>query len=120
MGNDFSKLSGLVYSTETGKHCPECSQPIANCTCKETAIPEGDGIVRISRETKGRKGAGVTLVKGVLLAEKELKDLCKQLKKKCGVGGSVKEGVIEIQGDKRDLIFDELQKKGFKVKKAGV
>lgn len=119
MGNDFSKLSGLVFSTETGRHCPDCNQPIAECTCKESAIPEGDGIVRISRETKGRKGAGVTLVKGVLLAEKDLKELCKHLKKKCGVGGSVKNGVIEIQGDKRDIILKELQQKDYNVKKAG-
>jgi translation initiation factor 1 len=82
-------------------------------------MPEGDGIVRIQRETKGRKGKGVTLISGVLLAPAELKKLAKELKQKCGVGGAVKDGVIEIQGDVRDQLFDEMKQRGFKVKKAG-
>lgn len=115
----FSKLSSLVYSTETGRLCPVCEQPVAECTCKKNAIPEGDGIVRVSRETKGRKGAGVTLVKGVLATEDDLKQLCSLLKKRCGVGGAVKDFVIEIQGDKRDQVIAELEKQGYKVKRAG-
>lgn len=120
MSNAFGKkLSGLVYSTESGKLCPECSHPVKECTCKQAARPAGDGVVRLSRETKGRKGVGVTLITGAPLNDDELKELCKQLKKKCGVGGAVKDGIIEIQGDKRDILLIELEKKGWKVKKSG-
>jgi translation initiation factor 1 len=123
-----SSLAGLddllgnhrrVYSTEDGKICPDCDQPVAACRCAEEQVPEGDGIVRIRRETKGRKGKGVTLVDGVLMTPTELKGLAKELKSKCGTGGTVKDGVIEIQGDFRDLLMDVLQAKGFQVKKAG-
>mgnify|MGYP002397607903 CR=1 FL=1 len=100
--------------------CPGCDQPIKQCRCKKkAAAPVGDGVVRVLRQTKGRKGAGVSLVTGVPLAETELKTLAKELKQKCGCGGTVKDGVIEIQGDKRDLLVDLLQAKGFKAKKAG-
>ena len=110
---------GLVYSTEFGRACPGCSQPQDQCICEQEPLPEGDGIVRVSRETKGRGGKVMTLVKGVPLAGAELKTLAKELKKKCGVGGTLKEGVIEIQGDQRDLLVSELSKRGFTVKKAG-
>ena len=79
----------------------------------------GDGIVRIQRETKGRKGKGVTLINGVPLAGAELKQLAKKLKQKCGTGGTIKNGVIEIQGDHRDLLLAELTQLGWKVKIAG-
>lgn len=111
--------SSRVYSTEQGKICPACDQPVADCCCDEDAVPEGDGIVRLKRETKGRKGKGVTLVVGVLLAPNELKVLAKELKNKCGTGGTVKDGVIEIQGDFREPLFELLQNKGYTVKKAG-
>ena len=115
-----SAQGGLVYSTAVGRTCPGCGQAVAACCCKaRDAIPAGDGIVRLSRETKGRKGKGVTLISGVALPAGELALLAKQLKQRCGVGGSVKEGVIEIQGDQRDLLLEELSKRGFKVKKAG-
>ncbi|WP_421866080.1 translation initiation factor Sui1 [Motiliproteus sp.] len=110
---------GLVYSTEFGRACPGCSQPVDQCVCDQDAVPEGDGIVRISRETKGRKGKGVTLVKGVLLPASELKQLAKQLKQRCGTGGALKDGVIEIQGDQRELLKQELVQRGFQVKLAG-
>lgn len=110
---------GLVYSTEFGRMCPGCGQPREACTCGEPEAPVGDGIVRVSRETKGRKGKGVTLVTGVPLAGEELKALAKALKARCGTGGTVKDGVIEIQGDHRDLLLEELRKKGWTVKKAG-
>ena len=110
----------LVYSTESGRTCPDCQQPRSQCQCtSQEAIPEGDGIVRISRETKGRKGKGVTLIRGIPLAEKDLKALAKKLKAKCGTGGTVKDGVIEIQGDQRDLLVTELSQRGYTVKKAG-
>jgi len=111
--------SSRVYSTEQGEICPGCDQPIADCLCNCDVVPEGDGIVRLKRETKGRKGKGVTLVEGVLLAPSELKILAKELKNRCGTGGTVKDGVIEIQGDFRDLLFELLQNKGYTVKKAG-
>jgi translation initiation factor 1 len=76
-------------------------------------------VVRVSRETKGRKGKGVTLVTGVPLDGAELADLAKQLKTRCGAGGTVKNGVIEVQGDHRDRIVAELQDKGWTVKKSG-
>ena len=111
---------GLVYSSEHGTMCPECNKKFKACTCsKQTKTPTGDGIVRVGRETKGRKGKGVTIITGVLLDEKELKALAKELKKKCGTGGTLKNGVIEIQGDQRDLLIGLLEKKGFKVKRSG-
>ena len=110
---------GLVYSTEFGTACPECRQPVDACVCNEEQLPEGDGIVRLSRESKGRGGKVVTLITGVPLVGSELKTLAKELKKKTGVGGSLKDGVIEIQGDQRELLLSELTKRGFTVKKAG-
>lgn len=110
---------GLVYSTEFGKTCPECRQPADGCICKQEQAPEGDGIVRLKRESKGRGGKLVTLITGVPLVGSELKTLAKELKKKCGVGGALKDGVIEIQGDQRELLLGELTKRGFTVKKAG-
>jgi len=109
-----------VYSTEHGRICPGCSQPVASCTCRaKTAVPKGDGIVRVGRETKGRKGSGVTIITGLTLGLAELKELGSQLKKKCGTGGTVKDGVIEIQGDHRDLLVATLQQLGYTVKRAG-
>lgn len=117
------QLSGLVYSTETGKHCPDCSQPLAECVCDQLAeqsrLATLDGIVRIRREVAGRKGKGVTTVSGIPLAEAELKQLVKKLKQRCGTGGSVKDGIVEIQGDQRQLIKTMLEAEGFKVKLAG-
>ncbi|MFG1495745.1 translation initiation factor Sui1 [Saccharospirillum sp. HFRX-1] len=109
----------LVYSTESGRTCPDCGQPVADCRCAPDAPPEGDGVVRVSRETKGRKGKGVTLISGLALPEKELKALAKKLKAKCGTGGTVKDFVIEIQGDQRDTLVPELEKLGYRVKRAG-
>ncbi|MFQ3322665.1 MAG: translation initiation factor 1 [Pseudomonadales bacterium] len=114
------KADGLVYSTDGGRSCPQCRQPIGQCNCKQNnAVASGDGVVRVSRETKGRKGAGVTLIKGAPLAADELKVLAGELKKKCGVGGAIKDGVIEIQGDKRDAVKKVLDAKGWVVKLAG-
>ncbi|HYW58778.1 MAG TPA: translation initiation factor Sui1 [Polaromonas sp.] len=111
---------GLVYSTETGRMCPACRQPVAQCICGKVRSPaSGDGIVRVSRETKGRGGKCVTLVKGLALDEGELTALGKQLKAACGSGGTVKEGVIEVQGDHLVLIMDVLKKQGRTVKQAG-
>ena len=114
----LSALGGLVYSTDAGRHCPECEQPEAQCACAE-AVPQGDGIVRIRRESKGRGGKTVTTVAGVLLAAAELKTLAAALKKRCGTGGAIKDGVIEIQGDQVALLMAELKQRGFTVKQSG-
>jgi translation initiation factor 1 len=106
---DFSDLN-LVYSTDGGK----IKKP-----AEKKSAPEGDGIIRIHRETKGRKGKGVILIKGLQLDEKELKALAKEIKKRTGTGGSVKDFVIEIQGDQRELVKSLLEKKGYTVKLAG-
>jgi len=111
--------SSLVYSTESGRLCPVCERPVDRCNCAEESVPEGDGIIRVSLETKGRKGKGVSVIKGVQLKTDALKKLAKELKQKCGVGGAVKDGVIEIQGDHRDTLVALLQQKGYTVKRAG-
>ncbi|MBU3058189.1 MULTISPECIES: translation initiation factor Sui1 [Pseudomonas] len=117
--SSFAALGGLVYSTDSGRHCPECRQPIDACICKQTAVPAGDGIARVRRETKGRGGKTVTTVSGVPLAEDALKELASALKRRCGTGGALKDGVIEIQGDHVELLLEELAKRGFKAKKSG-
>lgn len=112
-------LGGLVYSTDRGRLCPGCSQPVDACSCSQTAVPAGDGIARVRRETKGRGGKTVTTVSGVPLAEAELKALASDLKRRCGTGGALKDGVIEIQGDHVQLLLDELLRRGFQAKKSG-
>ncbi|AOY01190.1 translation initiation factor [Jeongeupia sp. USM3] len=109
---------GLVYSTEHGSMCPACRQPLAACSCK-AAVPTGfaDGALRVSRET--RKGKGVTLVKGLTLDAAALALLAKQLRTRCGSGGTVKDGVIEIQGDHCEPVMDLLRQLGHTVKRAG-
>ncbi|EOZ7524779.1 stress response translation initiation inhibitor YciH [Enterobacter quasiroggenkampii] len=102
--------SRLVYSTDSGR----IDEPKA-----KVERPKGDGIIRIQRQTSGRKGKGVCLISGIDLDDAELTKLAAELKKKCGSGGAVKDGVIEIQGDKRDLIKSLLEAKGMKVKLAG-
>lgn len=109
----------LVYSTEGSNNCNSCGKDLRKCRCDTQKMIKGDGIVRIHRETKGRKGSGVSLVKGVDLENSELKKLAKELKKKCGTGGTIKAGVIEIQGDHRDLLLNLLRQKGYTVKLAG-
>jgi translation initiation factor 1 len=111
---------GLVYSTDTGRTCPGCGHPVKQCCCsKEKSPQQSDGVVRVSRQTKGRKGSGVCLITGVPLGEAELKKLAKQLKKKCGAGGAVKNGVIEIQGEHRQTLVDALMQMGYKAKQDG-
>ena len=116
--------SHLVYSTESGKTCPSCQKAISDCTCKKKKSKSQtdikiDGIIRVQREIKGRKGKTVTTVSAFQLADDELKNLAAQLKRRCGTGGSVKDGVIIIQGDHRDTLITELKNRGFKAKIAG-
>ncbi len=114
----------LVYSTGQGRLCPECGRPLADCRCRRSRpatvpVARGDGIVRVGRETKGRKGKGVSVVTGLPLDEVALEALATRLKKRCGSGGTVHDGTIEIQGDHRDLLVDELSKLGYVVKRSG-
>lgn len=115
----LSALGGLVYSTDGGRHCPDCSQPLDACICCQPTLPQGDGIARVRRETKGRGGKTVTTISGVPLVGEELKELASALKKRCGCGGALKDGVIEIQGDHVELLLAELIRRGFKAKKSG-
>jgi len=114
-------MGGDVYSTRDGRLCTGCGRPVAHCVCARmrAAKVEGDGRVRVGRETAGRGGKGVTVVSGLPLVPDELKKLAKQLKASCGTGGTVKDGVIEIQGDHRDRIVAELGKRGFDAKRSG-
>jgi translation initiation factor 1 len=112
--------SGLVYSTDAGRMCPDCRKPMAGCICRQVqALPKSDGWVRVSRESKGRGGKTVTLVKGLALDALALAQLGKQLKAACGSGGTVKDGVIEVQGDHCELVMQVLQKRGHAAKRAG-
>ena len=113
--------SRTVYSTDQGRLCPDCRQALAACTCRAVnkQLVKGDGVIRIGRETKGRGGKGVTLITGLPLAEEPLKELASKLKQACGTGGTVKDGVIEIQGDHREKLQAYLLKAGYKSKLAG-
>lgn len=116
--------SRLVYSTETGGICPKCQSPISACKCKKKrpgpkSQIKPDGIIRIRREVKGRKGKTVTTISGFDLDDKALKLLSKRIKQHCGTGGSVKDGVVIIQGDHRDTIKSLLEGQGYLVKLAG-
>jgi translation initiation factor 1 len=111
--------SRLVYSTETGRACPACRQPLAQCACQAAKPVIGDGVVRVSRETKGRGGKSVTLVRGLALDSAALAALGKHLRAACGAGGTVKDGVIEVQGDHCDRVMEALRKEGFGPKRTG-
>ena len=113
-------MNRIVFSTDQGKMCPKCSQPVSNCVCrKKKSPPARDGIVRVSRQTKGRKGKGVTLIDGIGGDAASLAQLAKKLKTTCGSGGTVKNGVIEIQGDQIERVLKYLIQQGWKAKRAG-
>jgi translation initiation factor 1 len=116
--------SRLVYSTESGRICPICQKPQSGCTCKkkpaiDQPTEKSDGIIRIRREVKGHKGKTVTVVFGFQPDQTDLKALAKKLKQQCGAGGSVKDGVIIVQGDHREAMLKLLEAQGYKVKLAG-
>ena len=119
----MANLGGLVYSTDAGRMCPDCRQPVANCSCKAQAqaqhLSKTDGVVRVSLQTKGRGGKSVTLVKGLPLDAEGLAALAKQLRNACGSGGTVKDGVVEVQGDHVATVMAALQKQSYVVKRAG-
>ena len=116
--------SRLVYSTEFGQICPECQKPVSECLCKKkkpkTRLEtKQDGIIRIRREVKGRKGKTVSVIYGFQFDQVDLKTLAKQLKQQCGTGGSVKDDMIIIQGDHREKLMKLLKSQGHKVKLSG-
>lgn len=123
--NDGPSPRKLVYSSDGGRACPGCGQPTAECRCRATApaapaAPAAPGgPVRVGRETKGRKGKGVTVVSGLPLGQDDLAELGRKLKQKCGAGGTVKDGTIEIQGDHRDAVLAALVALGYPAKRSG-
>ena len=112
---------GLVYSTDAGRMCPQCRQAVADCRCALLArqAPAGDGVVRVSRETKGRGGKAVTVVRGLALDAAALTDLGKRLRTACGAGGTARGGVLEVQGDHAERVVDWLKQAGHAAKRAG-
>ena len=115
---------GIVYSTGVGRVCPGCLRPVAECVCKTAQAAEArnlarGGAVRVGRETQGRKGKGVTVISGLPLVASDLEKLATQLKKRCGSGGTVRDGLIEIQGDHRDVLVAELTRLGWGAKRSG-
>ena len=113
---------GLVYSTDAGRMCPACRQPVASCRCASSsapATPAGDGVARVRREVGGRGGKTVTVVTGLALDPVALTALSKRLKSACGTGGTVKAGALEFQGDHRGQLVSLLASEGFKCKLAG-
>jgi translation initiation factor 1 len=127
----------VVYSTGVGRRCAECGRAIEACTCRKgarvdpaarrasaaaaNAQPPGakDGVVRVGRQTQGRAGKGVTVITGLPLAPPELDKLARELKQRCGSGGTVRDGTVEIQGEHRDTLVAELTKRGYTVKRSG-
>ena len=119
------KNSRLVYSTNSGRICTQCGKPLSDCGCRkkkpsnrQTEYPS-DGVVRIRREVKGRKGKTVTAIFGIPLKDRDLQQFVKVLKQRCGTGGAVKDGVVIMQGDHRDALLDEIKKQGYVAKLAG-
>lgn len=109
-----------VWSSDKGRLCPACGQAVAACRCRKAAAsPPSDGIVRVGRETKGRGGKTVITISGAPVDADGLVKLAVDLKRRCGAGGTVKDGVIEIQGEHRDSVVAVLEQRGWRVKKAG-
>jgi translation initiation factor 1 len=112
--------SRIVYSTGVATLCPNCRRPVRDCVCPKGAPGAAKAAaVRVGREVKGRAGKGVTVVTGLPLCAAEIESLATRLKKRCGSGGTVRDGVIEIQGDHREAIVAELAKLGWPAKKSG-
>ncbi|MEO7940847.1 MAG: translation initiation factor Sui1 [Burkholderiaceae bacterium] len=111
---------GLVYSTDRGRMCPECRQPLVSCLCRAAQLaPVGDGVAKVTREKKGRAGKTVTAVRNLPLDPLALATLARALKTACASGGTLRDGVLEIQGDHVDRVVQVLEARGLKVKRAG-
>ena len=118
--------SRLVYTSDSGRMCPDCQKPVSNCKCRKdksgSARPQNspkDGIARVKREVNGRGGKTVSVIDGLPVGEEKMKEISALLKRRCGTGGTVKDGVIIIQGDHRETLIEELQKLGFPAKRSG-
>jgi len=112
----------IVYSTGVGRICPGCRRPVAECACKDArgrSLKPVAGPVRVARQVQGRAGKGVTVITGLPLDEAALAQLATELKRRCGSGGTVREGTIEIQGEHRDTLVAELIRRGFAAKRSG-
>jgi translation initiation factor 1 len=112
----------IIYRTGVGSMCPGCRRPVAQCVCKTAAaaaLRANAGKVRVSRQTQSRAGKAVTLISGLPLAAAELAALASDLKRHCGSGGTVKDGAIELQGEHRDAVVAELQRRGFAARRSG-
>lgn len=97
-------------------------RPVAQCACadeRRRRRPSSAGPIRVVRQTKGRKGSGVTVITGLPLSAAELSELARALKRRCGSGGTVRDATIEIQGDHRDLLVAELAARGWPAKRSG-
>ncbi|MCC6131078.1 MAG: stress response translation initiation inhibitor YciH [Acidobacteria bacterium] len=108
----------LVFSSDSGRVCPDCGRPKDVCSCKakiEAQVP-GKITAKLRLEKKGRGGKSVTVIDGLPNNEAFLEDLAKELKKACGSGGAVKDGTVEIQGDHREKLRVLLSSKGYTVK----
>lgn len=116
-----SGTGGLVYSTDGGRMCPACRQPLAACICSAAArsVPQGDGVARVTREKQGRGGKTVTVVRGLPLDAEALATLGKRLRTACGAGGTCKDGVLEVQGDHAERVLAFLLAECLKAKRAG-
>ncbi len=116
-----SEPGGLVYSTDSGRMCPACRQPVAACLCAQRAkaAAPGDGVARVTREKQGRGGKTVTVVRGLALDAEALAALGKRLRAACGSGGTLKDGVLEVQGDHAERVVALLLADGHKAKRAG-
>ncbi len=111
-----------VYSTGEGRVCPKCGKPVSACACardRAQAPPAGDGVVRVRRELKGRRGKPVTRVSGLPLGAAELKELASRLKQRCGTGGGMDGADLIIQGDQVEKVLALLADEGFRAKRAG-
>jgi translation initiation factor 1 len=112
--------SKIIYSTGIGSLCSNCRRPVRECVCPKGAPGKPTpSSIRVGRETQGRAGKGVTTVTGLPLSVADIEALATKLKKRCGSGGTVRNGIIEIQGDHRDAIVAELIKMGWQAKRSG-
>ena len=112
----------IVYRSDVGRVCPGCRRPAGQCACKDQRgkpLPTAAGAVRVARQIQGRAGKAVTLISGLPLGAGELATLAGELKRRCGSGGTVREGTIEIQGEHRDTLVAELQRRGYAAKRSG-
>jgi translation initiation factor 1 len=119
-GQTIRVTARIIYSTGIGSLCPNCRRPVRECVCPKGAPAKPKpSAIRVGRETQGRAGKGVTTVTGLPLAVADIETLAAKLKKRCGSGGTVRNGIIEIQGEHRDAIVAELVKMGWQAKRSG-